>query len=122
MNGASSDLRTGLPTQMTEIHEPVRLHMIVESTPEILTAICARQPIVAELVRNEWVRLSAVDPDTGQIFTFDARTGFRPYSPSNPTLPAVSRSRDWYSGHDSFLPPARVAAPPLVSSRAHHAA
>jgi uncharacterized protein YbcC (UPF0753/DUF2309 family) len=41
MNGAASDLRTGLPKQMTEIHEPVRLQLIVEATPEMLTEICA---------------------------------------------------------------------------------
>ncbi|MBA3545578.1 MAG: DUF2309 domain-containing protein [Nannocystis sp.] len=121
MNGASSDLRTGLPTQMTEIHEPVRLHLVVESTPEILAAICERRPAIAELVFNEWLRLAAVDPDTGQIFTFDARSGFRPYTPANPTLPTVTRSRDWYSGHDDFLPPARVGAPPLVDPKARHA-
>ena len=121
MNGASSDLRTGLPTQMTEIHEPVRMHLVVESTPAILTAICERRPAIAELVLGEWLRLAAVDPDTGQIFTFDARSGFRPYSPANPTLPAVSRSRDWYSGHDGFLPPARVGGPPLIDPRARHA-
>jgi len=121
MNGVSSDLRTGLPTQMTEIHEPVRMHLVVESTPEILTAICARRPAIAELVVGEWLRLAAVDPDSGQIFTFDARAGFRPYTPSNPTLPAVSRSRDWYSGHDGFLPPAHVGGPPLVDRGARHA-
>jgi hypothetical protein len=75
MNGAASDLRTGLPKQMTEIHEPVRLHLIVEATPEMLTEICRRQPAVAELVMGEWVRLAAVHPETRQIFTFDARTG-----------------------------------------------
>jgi hypothetical protein len=106
---------------MTEIHEPVRMHLVVESTPAILTAICERRPAIAELVRGEWLRLAAVDPDTGQIFTFDARRGFRPYSPANPTLPAVSRSRDWYSGHDGFLPPARVGGPPLIDPRARHA-
>lgn len=121
MNGASSDLRTGLPTQMTEIHEPVRMHLIVESTPEILAAICERQAGIAELVRNEWLRVATVDPDTGQISTFDARSGFRPYTPANPTLPTVSRSRDWYTGHDDSLPPARVGMPPLVDPKARHA-
>ena len=36
MDGAQSDLRTGLPWQMVEIHEPVRLTMVVDTTPEIL--------------------------------------------------------------------------------------
>ncbi|MDC0723036.1 DUF2309 domain-containing protein [Nannocystis bainbridge] len=108
MNGASSDLRTGLPRQMTEIHEPVRLHLVVEATPATLLAIAGRQPIVAELVTNEWLRLCAVDPDTRAIQVFDARFGFRPYTPVSAGLPRVARSGDWYAGRDGFLPPALI--------------
>lgn len=111
MNGASSDLRTGLPRQMTEVHEPVRLHLVVEASPATLLAIAGRQPIIAELVTKEWVRLIAVDPDTREIFTFDARFGFRPYHPTKPTLPTVPTSRDWYAGLPSFLPPALIRRP-----------
>ena len=42
MDGAASDLRTGLPWQMVEIHEPVRLLQIVESTPEAMLRILDR--------------------------------------------------------------------------------
>ncbi len=34
MDGHASDLRTGLPWQMVEIHEPVRILFVVETTPE----------------------------------------------------------------------------------------
>jgi len=119
MNGAASDLRTGLPKQMTEIHEPVRMHLVVEATPEMLTRVCERQPEVAELVMGEWVRLAAVHPETRQIFTFDARHGFVPYTPQNPTLPSVSRSRDWYAGQAGFLSPVRVAPRDLLVEPFH---
>lgn len=36
MDGAQSDLRTGLPWQMVEIHEPTRLAIVVEGTRERL--------------------------------------------------------------------------------------
>ena len=36
MDGAASDLRTGLPWQMVEIHEPVRILFVVETTPETI--------------------------------------------------------------------------------------
>lgn len=108
MNGASSDLRTGLPKQMIEIHEPVRLQLIVEATPETLLAIAARQPAIAELVKNEWLRLSAVDPKTREVHVFDARFGFRPYRTNSAGLPKVSRSREWYEGRDNFIPPALI--------------
>ena len=39
MNGHQSDLRTGLPRQMVEIHEPMRLLLIVDATPESLLTV-----------------------------------------------------------------------------------
>jgi uncharacterized protein YbcC (UPF0753/DUF2309 family) len=111
MNGVCSDLRTGLPTQMTEVHEPVRLHLVVEAAPATLLAIAGRQPVIAELVNNEWLRLIAVDPETRAISVFDARFGFRPYTPDNEGLPRVERSVDWYHGRDGFLPPALIRPP-----------
>src|SRR6202022_268358 len=36
MDGATSDLRTGLPWQMVEIHEPVRSLFLIETTTEIM--------------------------------------------------------------------------------------
>ena len=34
MNGHASDLRTGLPLQMVEVHEPVRILFVIETTPD----------------------------------------------------------------------------------------
>ena len=43
MDGAASDLSgTGLPLQMIEVHEPVRLLNIIETTPEAMLQILAR--------------------------------------------------------------------------------
>ena len=44
MDGAQSDLRTGLPWQMVEIHEPTRLAIVVEGTRDRLLARRAGQP------------------------------------------------------------------------------
>ena len=118
MNGAASDLRTGLPTQMTEMHEPVRLHVVVEATPEALLGIVSRQAAVAELVKNEWVRVACIDPNTRAMHTFDARFGFRPYRPKQIELPVVPRSQDWYLGQDQCLRPARIATNPAEVKRA----
>jgi uncharacterized protein YbcC (UPF0753/DUF2309 family) len=111
MNGASSDLRTGLPLQMIEIHEPVRLQLFIESTPAVLTAILDRQPAVAELVLNEWVRVAVIDPDTGAIKTFSAAHGFQSWQPPSVTLARVGRSVDFYRGRSDFLPPALLPRP-----------
>ncbi len=73
MDGHQSDLRTGLPLQMVEIHEPMRLLLIVEATPAALLAVASRQAEVAELVVKAWVQLVSLDPATGTMHIFDAR-------------------------------------------------
>ncbi len=124
MNGHQSDLRTGLPLQMVEIHEPMRLLIIVDATPDALLAVAGRQAEVAELVVNRWVQLVSVDPDTGAMAVFEDG-GFVPYEPAPVTLPIVERSRDWHMRTREFVTPALVAralpapgASPLASPRA----
>jgi uncharacterized protein YbcC (UPF0753/DUF2309 family) len=58
MEGASSDLRTGLPRQMIEIHEPLRLQIVVEARTEVLAAIYGRQ---ADLARVDRQRVDYTD-------------------------------------------------------------
>ncbi|XXY50317.1 DUF2309 domain-containing protein [Sorangium sp. So ce269] len=109
MDGSLSDLRTGLPKQMIEIHEPVRLLVIVEASTATAAAICARQPSIRELVFNGWVQLACVDPATGEIAHL-ARGGFAPFTPPDEPLPAAQRSADWYAGKSGFVPPAIIRA------------
>jgi len=61
-NGIEGDLLTGLPTQMTEIHDPVRLIVVVEQTPEVALKAVRRDPSVFEFVENEWLRYACLDP------------------------------------------------------------
>ncbi len=108
MDGALSDLRTGLPRQMIEIHEPVRLLLVVEATPERLLAIAERQAEVKELVVNEWVQLVSLDPETGAMRRFTAR-GFEAWDGGDePATPRTPDWRSWYRGKIDFLPPAIV--------------
>jgi hypothetical protein len=108
MNGACSDLRTGLPRQATEMHEPVRNLVIIEATPERLTGIVQRQPSVAELVVNEWVKIVALDPNSDKMWTFDRRFGFRPFIPQNVPIRRVQSSLGAYGGRVGWLPPALI--------------
>lgn len=107
MDGHASDLRTGLPWQMVEIHEPVRLLTIVEAEPQTLVHITTQRPGVARLVANRWIQLVAWSPSTGQMSVF--RNGeFVPYRQQNLALPSVARSMDHYRGHREHLPCARI--------------
>jgi uncharacterized protein YbcC (UPF0753/DUF2309 family) len=114
MNGASSDLRTGLPKQMIEIHEPVRLQLVIETRSETIQAIVDRHAPLRELVLGQWVQVTSVDPDTGAAAVLDPRDGFVPWSAPDAHLPRVARSADWYSGKDGFLPPALISGPEEV--------
>jgi uncharacterized protein YbcC (UPF0753/DUF2309 family) len=107
MEGSVGDLRTGLPRQMIEVHDPVRLLSIIEATPEAIFEVAKRKPEVAELVTKEWVRVASVHPVSGEIRVFDAGE-FRPYAPSSTALPTVSSAEDWYRGQLGFLSPVRI--------------
>jgi len=76
MQGTSSDLRTGLARQMTELHEPMRLLVIVESTLEIVSEIYNRQPIIKNLIDNQWLTLAVKNPDKPELHEFVVGQGF----------------------------------------------
>ncbi|MBF0624054.1 MAG: DUF2309 domain-containing protein [Magnetococcales bacterium] len=108
MDGAESDLRTGLPVQMIEIHEAMRLQMLVEAKTDLLTAIYQRQPALQELVGNGWLLLSAKDPDGPAIHLFEPKRGWIPWQGGADPLPVVERSPQWYRGLMRHLPPALI--------------
>ncbi len=108
MEGANSDLRTGLPQQMIEIHEAMRLLVVVEATTGMLTRIYQRQPPVRELVGNGWVQLVAMDPDSGDFHWFDPQHGWTPLETDESDLPKVDHSADWYTGSTEPLRPALI--------------
>jgi uncharacterized protein YbcC (UPF0753/DUF2309 family) len=102
MNGAASDLRTGLPWQMVEIHEPVRLLFIIETTPEVILRIMDANPGIGRVFRNGWALLAVQDPETGSIQKF--RDGvFCAYQPEAQQLPQAAASVDWYCGFRDHL-------------------
>jgi len=105
MQGASSDLRTGLPLQMVEIHEPVRLLCLVEASPEALLAVAAREPEVAELALGGWVRLVSVDPETRHFLEL-VDGAFVPVELGRAPIAERARSVDWYGGKREPLGPA----------------
>jgi uncharacterized protein YbcC (UPF0753/DUF2309 family) len=69
-NGIESDLLTGLPTQMTEIHDPIRLIVVVEQTAEVALASARQDSGVFEWIENEWIRYACVDPASRAVFMY----------------------------------------------------
>lgn len=79
-NSSDGDLRPGLPWQMIEVHDPVRLLVIVEHKPEIVLKAIQSSPDVFEWYKNEWVHIVALDPEETQFYYF--RNGvFEKYQP-----------------------------------------
>lgn len=98
MEGTGSDLRTGLPLQMVEIHEAMRLQVVVEAKTEVLSEIYARQPALQELIGGGWIHLCAQDPDDGRISAFRRGVGFEAWQADASELPVGATSADCYRG------------------------
>ncbi|MEY5051498.1 MAG: hypothetical protein RIS78_51, partial [Bacteroidota bacterium] len=67
-NGVDGDLRPGLPSQMVEIHEPIRLLYVVEHHPKVVQRLLNTNPNLAQWVYNGWVWLAVHDPTDGQFY------------------------------------------------------
>ncbi len=102
MDGAASDLRTGLPWQGVDIHEPMRLLFVIEAPPVAIEKIMARNEQVRRIIANGWVQLALLDPASDQILQYDAGACV-PWVPTIRDLPSVPRSRNWYRGNRDHL-------------------
>ena len=109
MDGSASDLRTGLPWQGVEIHEPVRLLIIIETTPDGIRKIMARSEVVRNIIQNGWVQLALLDKDTNDILVY-REDEFHKYDPSIEELPTAQSSVDWYRGWREHLGFAQIEA------------
>lgn len=79
-NSSDGDLRPGLPLQMIEVHDPVRLLILVEHDPEVVLKTIKTEPTLYEWFEKEWVQLVAIHPANNQYFRF--KNGrFEHYSP-----------------------------------------
>ncbi len=79
-NGTEDDLLPGLGIQMTELHEPMRIMMVVEQEKDIVLNVLKQNEGLWNWVNNEWVRFATISPTTGKAhyFTkgsFEAFTG-----------------------------------------------
>lgn len=88
-NSSDGDLRPGLPLQMIEVHDPVRLMMIVEHRPEVVLKTIKSNPALYEWFANEWIHLVALHPEEKALYLF--KNGeFVPYGSLTKELPTVS--------------------------------
>jgi uncharacterized protein YbcC (UPF0753/DUF2309 family) len=111
MDGAQSDLRTGLSWQMVEIHEPARLAIVVEAPRERLLRVVRSNQAIERLVRNRWIWLACLDPDAGVLWELrDAEFVAQPVVDPLPTVAGDSAA--WYQGKRGFLRPVSIVRGP----------
>ena len=107
MDGHASDLRTGLPWQMVEIHEPVRMLFAIETTPERMSKVIEASAGLKQLVENRWIRLATIDPESGRVHV-RRDSGFEEFTGPLERLPVALSSAEWYSGKLNHLPMAWI--------------
>ncbi len=61
-NGVKGDLRPGLPWQMIDVHDPIRILTIVENTPDFVLDVLTRNPSTFDWYRKGWMKLCVFDP------------------------------------------------------------
>jgi hypothetical protein len=76
MTGNLSDLRTGLPAQTVHehgmpYHQPLRLITVIEAPFEHAQRAVEDVIAVKYLVRNGWIRLMVIDPETNQVSVYE---------------------------------------------------
>ena len=87
-NGIDGDLRTGLPSQMIEVHDPLRLMVIVEHDPEVVLSTIRKNPATYEWFKNDWVKLAAVHPVSKAVMVFEDEA-FIAYHPVTSEIPVA---------------------------------
>ncbi|MBL7871061.1 MAG: DUF2309 domain-containing protein [Cyclobacteriaceae bacterium] len=102
-NGIDGDLRPGLPSQMIEVHDPVRLMVIVEHFPDVVLKVIQTAPDMYEWFINEWVHLVAINPDTKELSYFNRGT-FVDYRTFKNNVKVISSLTPILEKHTENLP------------------
>lgn len=102
-NGNDGDLRPGLPSQMIEVHHPVRMMIVVEQFPEVVLKSIQQQPATWEWFANEWLNLTVVHPETHELFRF-RDGGFAPYRPLTERIEAATDLEKLFETQADNLP------------------
>jgi hypothetical protein len=67
-NGVIGDLRTGLPSQMIEVHDPLRLLIIVEHDLDTALLAAQRNSATYEWIENDWVHYACYNTADQKVY------------------------------------------------------
>jgi hypothetical protein len=103
-NGVEGDLRTGLPSQMIEVHEPARLLIVVEQTREILDKTLAKLGALKEWLDNDWVRFVSCHPSSRELFLYSVNGWEAVEFPDDCEIPHARHSEKIIAGQTQTIP------------------
>jgi uncharacterized protein YbcC (UPF0753/DUF2309 family) len=104
ITGFASDLRTGLPAQMVEIHEPLRLTLVIEARLEQFEAALDRLPVVRSIIEREWVKIALYDPTDQKLFPLIRGRVGSAYNAADALVPEVHDEESLISHLSGNLP------------------
>jgi uncharacterized protein len=107
-NGMDGDLRTGLPLQMVNIHDPLRILITVDHYPEVVLKVIQTHEPTYEWFLHEWVRLVCIHPETRQAFVF-SQGRFEAYKPLSGPPKFVNRLDEILENSTENLPVYQIA-------------
>jgi len=102
-NGIDGDLRPGLPSQMIEVHDPLRLLMVVEHFPDVVRKVIGQSPETHEWFINEWVHLVVIHPETRELFRYH-QGKFELHTPLSTEIPVVHNLEAFVESSSENLP------------------
>jgi uncharacterized protein len=103
-NGVEGDLRTGLPAQMVEVHEPARLLLVVEQSTAVVGLALDKLAGLKEWLDNDWIRFAARDPRDGTLWFYRKEDWQNIDLPEELKAPAAGRSENIIVGQTTTIP------------------
>jgi uncharacterized protein YbcC (UPF0753/DUF2309 family) len=103
-NGVEGDLRTGLPQQMIEVHEPARLLIVAEQSTAILDKTVANIGELKEWLDNEWVRLVSCNPTNHGQFLYTQNGWEAIELPGDFSTPTALQSEEIFKDQTESVP------------------
>jgi uncharacterized protein len=105
ITGSKSDLRIGLARQQVELHEPMRVTVLMEAPPQRVLDLVFGHPRLRRMVEGGWMHLGRIDPDTDAIELFVGGR-FRPWRevwPEAGTMPEGATAPVLDLRHDQLV-------------------
>jgi len=102
-NGMDGDLRPGLPFQMINIHDPLRLLVVIEHKPEQVLPVLKKNPVTFEWFHMNWIHLVVLHPETKDLYLFD-KDHFIAFASNSKIPDSISSHQDYLSASSQNLP------------------